>query len=392
MNSPEQTHFPYKILSKRSNLFKGAYLLGWALFIFYTGVTKPYYNWDVIGYVASAYELSGLSGEALRDSTYEDIRSAVPHPGYFLALTDENLVYQSTVYEDPSALQQHLPFYKIRYVYVWATYALGQLIESFAQATVLISATAGFLIVLTSGILFWNAGSVVAFLFVSPAVFFAGAAKLSRLSTPDAITALAAVFLCALILARKHIAAAFLIALLPIFRTDYLIFALAASFILFLHGSSRLAVLSASFAFLTYFAVNHFAGNYGYAVIFNFTLIDMGSSPYPLQMPISDDVRDYIEAYIRGIRKLIYTPEIYLCPIITAVVIFLTSTQDRYRNRFFIIYFACLFFAVVHFLLFPSAFPRNYFVLSWASIMYLAEAFILYRNFAIVMKNHEGKA
>lgn len=380
MNSPEQTHFPYKLLSKRSSLFKGVYVLGWALFIFYTGITKPYYYFDVIGYVASAYELSGLSGEALRDSTYEDVRSAVPHPAYFLALTNENLVYQSTVYEDASALQQQIPFYRIRYVYVWMTYALGQLIESFSQATVLISAASGFLIVLTSGILFWNAGSIIAFLFVPPAVFFAGAAKLSRLSTPDAITVLAAISLCALILARWHKMAVLLIALLPIFRTDYLIFALAASFILFLRGSSKLAALSASFAFLTYFAVNYFAENYGYAVIFNFTLIDRWNSPYPLSMPISDDVRDYVEAYIRGIRKLIGTPEIYLCPIITAAVIFLTSAQDRCQNRFFTIYFACLFFATMHFLLFPAAFPRNYFILSWVSIMYLAEAFILYRH------------
>lgn len=381
MNSLRQIPFLSKSL-KLLNLFKGAYVLGWAIFVFYAAITMPIYYWDVIGYVASAYELSGLSGEALRDVTYKDLKNAIP-PHTFLKFIGENGIftnYRTTIYEDASALQQHLPFYKIRYAYVWTTYVLGQLIGSFTQATVLISAASGFLIVLTSGILFWNTRSAIVFLSVTPAIVLLGELlTLASLSQPDAITALATVSLCALILARKHITASLLIALLPIFRTDYLIFALAVSFILFLRGSSMLAVISASFAFLTYFTVNHFAENYGYAVIFNLTLIDQWNSPYPLSMPISNDVRDYVEAYIRGVRQLINTPKIYLYPIVAAAVIFLTSSQARCLNRFFIIYFACLFFVAVHFLLFPAAFLRHYFILPWASLIYLAEAFILYR-------------
>ena len=380
MNPLGQVPFLSEPISRQPNLFKGAYILGWAIFVFYYAIANPFYYWDVIGYVASAYELSGLSGDVLRDSTYNDVRSAVPYPSHFLALTGgTGGIYESTVYQDASSLEQQLSFYRIRYVYVWTTYALGQLIGSFSQATVLISAAAGFLIVLMSGILFWNVKSIIAFLFIPPAVVFDGARTLSRLSTPDAIAALATIFLCALILARRHIAAALLIALLPLFRTDYIIFALATSFILFLHSSSKLAVLSASFALLTYFAANYFAGNYGYVVVFNFTLIS-GPQPYPLSMQISNDIQDYVEVYIKGFWNLVNQPEIYLYPVITAAIIFFTSAQDRYRNRFFIIYFACLLFAVLHFLLFPAAFPRNYFILTWASLMYLAEAFTLYRH------------
>ena len=382
MNSLGQLPFLSKPCSKHPDLFKGAYVLGWALFVFYYAITNPYYYWDVIGYVASVYELIGFSEEALRDATYEDVRNAVP-PHIFSELTGETLShnYRSTVYEDASALQQQIPFYKIRYGYIWITYVLGQLIGSFSQATILISAASGFLIVLISGILFWNARSVIVFLSVPPAVVFGGETlTLSKISQPDAIAACAAVFLCALIVVRRHITATFLIALLPLFRTDYLIFALAAGFILFLRGNSRLAVLSASLALLTYFAANHFAENYGYAVIFNFTLIDRWNSPYPLLMPISDNVRDYVDAYIRGLRKLVDTSEIYLYPVIVAVVVFFTSAQNRYQNRFFIIYFSCLFFVSMHFLFFPAAFLRHYFILPWASLMYLAEAFALHRH------------
>ena len=383
MNSLGLIPFLSKPVSEHPNLFKGIYVLGWAIFAFYYAVViaNPHHPlWDVIGYVASAYELAGLSGEALRSTTYDDVRNAVP-PHTFSALTTENDIYRSTIYEEASALQQNLPFYKIRYVYVWMTYAIGQWTGSFSQATVLISAVSGFFILLTSVVLFWNARPVIVFLLIPPAVIFLGELlTLASLAQPDALAAMASIFLCVLILARKHKTSVLLIALLPLFRTDFVIFALAAGFILFLRGNSKLAVLSAFLAILTYFAVNQFAGNYGYAVIFNFTLIDRSNSPYPLQMPISDDMHDYVEAYIRGIRRLVATPEIYLYPIITAVVILFTSTKERYRNRFFSIYLACLFFVTVHFLLFPAAFLRHYFLLPWASIMYLAEAFTLYRH------------
>ena len=387
MNSLKQTLFAFKPLSKQLNFFKGVYVFGWALFAFYFGITMPLYYWDVIGYVASAYELSGLSGNTLRDSTYDDVRNAVP-PHTFLEFTSGN--YGATVYEDASSLQQQLPFYKIRYVYVGVTYVIGQLIGSFSQATVLISAVSGFLIVSISGILFWNVKSAIAFLSVPPAVLLGGALKLSRLTEPDAITALATIFLCTLILIRKHIVAALLIGSLPLFRTDYLIFALVASLILLLRGNSRLAMLSAFFALLTYFAINHFTQNYGYITIFNFTLINFWH-PYPLSMPISDNVLDYVRAYTRGISNLINQPGIFLYPIIyTTALIFTIPAQSRYQNRFFIIYFSCLCFAVVHFLLFPAALSRHYFILSWASLMYLAEAFALSRYPARGVSNYQN--
>ena len=361
---------------KMTNLLKGGYLFGWALFIFCVAVTIPLYGWDVVGYVASVYELSGLSGDALRDATYDDVRKAVP-PDTFLEFIRGT--YGATTYEDPSALQQQIPFYKIRYVYVWMTYVLGQFTGSFSQATVLITAASGFLIVLTSGILFWNSRSVIAFLFVPPAVILGGALTLSRLSSqPDALTVMVSIFLCALILFRKHMMVALLIALLPLFRTDYIIFALAICVILFLRGNPRLAVLSVFFALLIYFAVNHFSANYGHAVIFNFSLI-ASPHPYPLSMPISDNFFDYVKAYIRGIWNLNNEPRVFFYPgIYTIALIFLI--HDRSHNRFFTIYFCCLFFVTLHFLLFPHVVFRYYFMLPWASIMYLAEAFALYQH------------
>lgn len=381
MSTPDQKLLSYQPINIRLNFVKGAYLLICGISVFYFAVMNPFYNWDVIGYVASAYEFSGLSGEALRDATYDDIRNIVP-PDLFLSLTAESRVYRSTVYEDASALQQQLPFYRIRYAYVWTTYALGQLTGSFSQATALISAAAGFLIVFVSGIFFWRAQSTIAFFFAPPAVAVGGVITISRLSTADAISALAAISLFAAIQSKRHLAAALLIALLPIFRTDYLILSVAASIILFSQRHPRLAALSVFLSVSVYLLVNHFAQNYGHAVIFNFTLIS-GPQPYPASMLVSEDVRDYARAYMRGVMVLIQQPAIFLYPAIyTLALIFVISRQRQHQNRFLQIFFAALFFVVAHFLLFPAAFGRNYFILTWASLMYLAEAYSISRNSA----------
>jgi len=47
-----------------------AVILLTAAFVVLVGIKKPYYNWDVIGYVAAAHFEDGLRGTELRDRTY----------------------------------------------------------------------------------------------------------------------------------------------------------------------------------------------------------------------------------------------------------------------------------------------------------------------------------
>jgi hypothetical protein len=82
-----------------------------AAVVFLIGVMHPYYNWDIIGYVAAAHYEDGSRGEVLRDRTYDEIRTEVGKY-QFEHLTDGP--YRQTVYEYPQSLQQQVPFYSIR--------------------------------------------------------------------------------------------------------------------------------------------------------------------------------------------------------------------------------------------------------------------------------------
>src|SRR4030095_15236385 len=98
--------------------------------VFLIGVMHPYYNWDIVGYVAAAHYEDGLRGEMLRDRTYDDIRDEVGKY-MFAHLTDGP--YRHTVYEYPQSLQQQVPFYSIKIMYVELVRVAGRFGLSYAQ-------------------------------------------------------------------------------------------------------------------------------------------------------------------------------------------------------------------------------------------------------------------
>src|SRR5438067_12264910 len=108
-----------------------------AVLVFLIGVKHPYYNWDVVGYVAAAYYEDGLRGEVLRDRTYDTLRNEVDKTKF------EHLIegpYRQTVFEDTRALEQQVPFYSVKIIYVELVRAAGRTGLSYAQGTFWISA------------------------------------------------------------------------------------------------------------------------------------------------------------------------------------------------------------------------------------------------------------
>ena len=355
---------PASMQGAGSRFFSSAYVAFWAAALFVSALVWPSYNWDIIGYTAACLERNGLSGPALHQATYQDIKALVPE-AMFQLLTAKD-AYRLGVYQDPEALQQQLPFYRIRYAYVWLVQTFGLLLGSFAQATILVSAACASLIVIISGTLFSVTRSRPVFLAVPPLVAIASAIEIARLSTPDALAALLAIALSLAMLQKRHVLAAVLIVALPLVRTEFLILSGLFSMALLVQRAFSLAALSATLSLLTYLAANHVAGNYGYAVIFNFTLIQ-GPQPYPLSMPISHDINAYVKAYAEGLAKMFKAKEIYIALLTGAVL--LVRKQNRYASLFII----SALFVLAHFLLFPAAFSRTYFLLLWACLVCLAE-------------------
>lgn len=89
-----------------SNLLKGTYISVCVIALFFVSYSRAYYNFDIIAYVALAYELTGLSGEALRIATYSDVEAFVPSSTYS-QLIDEGPPYRWTIYQEFEALEHN---------------------------------------------------------------------------------------------------------------------------------------------------------------------------------------------------------------------------------------------------------------------------------------------
>ncbi|MCE8417705.1 hypothetical protein LZ190_03110 [Rhodovulum sulfidophilum] len=333
------------------------YLAVLSLFLVLNSYTRNHHNWDVIGYTAAAYKLMGETGtDRLSARTYEDIRRATA-PETFEKLTTGD--YRAAVYQDPEALRQQLPFYSIRPLYVALSIAGSKLTGTIAGGTALVSALCGGLLL----ILGWAAVSPrsIALAALLPfALYEAGLGSLARLSTPDGLAALVA--LAALLLCHRHPRPAMLLfALLPLARTDFVILLPFAA--LLLHGRvPRLwiaAMLGVGAAAVV--GLNAFSGNYGYLRIFDFTLVS-GPQPYPAEMEETLGVTDILDAYARGLQRLV-SKDTGMIALLLGTAGFLAAKAMRGRLLpFDKAVLAALGFVLLHFLAFPSGFVRHYFV------------------------------
>ncbi len=223
---------------------------------------------------------------------------------------------------------------RIRYFYIWTVYTLGGITGSFAQATVLISAASAALLVAISSIFFWNSKSTLPLYLAPPLFCAAGLYSMARFSTPDAMAVLAAAALCLCIAQKKYSFSIILIILLPLFRTDYIIFSCLSVVFLSLKNRSWMFALSMPVALAIYFLANHFSGNYGHAIIFNFTLIS-GPQPDPEGMEISQDISDYLSAYKNGIVRMISKNGFIIFILASTLgLMYLLSERFSGKNRF----------------------------------------------------------
>jgi hypothetical protein len=103
-----------------------------ALFALLLSILKPYYNWDLIAYVASAKSYEEKEIKKLHSFTYEQIENSVSESTWeeLTGSQDNNIdqQYRRIIHTDPTAFAEQLPFYQIRSAYpilMYLFYKLG---------------------------------------------------------------------------------------------------------------------------------------------------------------------------------------------------------------------------------------------------------------------------
>ena len=327
-------------------IFRYGVLLTTATVILLLGLLNPDRNWDMIAYVAASYYQEGYRGADLTKQTYGEIKKEVSDKKFAKLVAGE---YRNTVFRDPAALEQQLPFYAIRVGYIELIRLFNKLGLSYARSTYVISAIFASLSILVLGLIILRTGTPIAVLPVVVAV--TGYPELAGLSTPDAMACFFSLLGIYSLLTKRRLV--FLVAAaLPLVRTDFILLSGLLMIYTYFKVSRFFSLFSILLSVAFYILVNKLNGNYGYLTIFNFSFIGK-LTPYPSDMVISHKISDYLKPYLLLIRDLI-THSYGAIFVLSLYLLRIKPTGIKYDADFYCLFALPFIFMIVHLLLFPS--------------------------------------
>lgn len=343
------------------------YFLGFliSLLVCYVGISKPWYNWDMIGYTAATLHQEGLRDEALREQTYKEVQRSVSKEK-FQELNSGH--YRATVYKSHKALTQQIPFYSIRIIFISLLRVAKNVFGlSIIDASYIISSFfAGALAFLIFYLI--SPKSYLDIIFYCSMLYLSGIKDIPGLSTPDSMAAFVTVLII-LSFIRQFKILPFLILLLPAVRTDFVIISMLFSMLIVLKGQKNIGISTGLGALLIYFLINKTHGNYGYLTIFNFTF--NGFDPYPAEMKLTHNLQSYLVIYLQGAKGFI-TNKHSLIYLVYACVWLRSKPKLQVEGNEVV--FVIMSFVLIHLALFPAYFERYFF---WCALISLSHSYVI---------------
>ncbi len=317
------------------------------------GVSHPQHNWDMIGYVASAHYKDGLRGEPLLAKTYAEVKDEVD-PERFAALSTGD-DYRRGVYQSAAALEEQIPFYSVRVVYVELIRRLGAFGIPYPKATYFVGALFSALSVVVLGIICLRAR--VSACFLPLVVLAAGYLQLAQLSTPDSLAAFGS--LLAILAVMSGSAWVYVLAaVLPALRTDFVIFSAILMLATFHRGQRVGSSVALAASLMVYFAVTRWQHAYGWLTLVNFSLLQR--MPFPSRIVPSHDLRVYLAMYARAAWLLIGSAQFFIYLVCGYLLV--VFRRNVWRRELYALELLAVpaAFAVLHFVLYPTYEDRHF--------------------------------
>jgi len=386
LNFKNYLHKFFLIISK-SRMYKKFYLSIFVILIIYTlylSINRPLYNWDIIGYIGAAKYIEEKDYAVIQSFTYNKLKSSVPDEIYNDLINGVDQEYRQKVYKHSEIFKEQLNFYQIRIIYVWLIFLLFKLGIDIVFATHFIS---GISIVLSLIILYKMSLDLlkVKFIYFIPVtVIYFGLLDLSKLSTPDALSALA-IILSAYFYLKRYLNV--LLIFLPIIigiRNDLIFFTLFLLGIIYLFNetSRKKTLLSLIFSLIVFFTINKLYG-FSWSTLIYHTFINRVL--YPISNPPVLSLQDYLVILINESEKSIVKLnrfKIFFLPVLGILYYFRAHIKFIALNTFLSAFSlrlvaVCFLYLLIHFALFPIEnyrfFPAFYIVGIFSIIIIISE-------------------
>ncbi len=327
---------------------------------------NPYHNWDMIGYVASAESYQNNDIYVVHGNTYNALKLHVPE-NKFKELINSSSEYRNTIFMSADSLDQQLPYYQIRVLYIQLINLLSRIEIPKYYSTHFISAVSVFVsLILISHILFSNLNAHFIFSFTPIALANFGVLAVARCSTPDALAFLCSTIVFLLFLSKKHLFFLVVLPMLVLVRTDLIILTIAFSlyYIMIDRKYASYYIVSLITSLFIYLGVNSYFGNYGWHTIFYVTLIERITNPEGIIFKVS--LYEYFHSLYKGLGGAL-TSFSFITYFLSSLVIFIYhikksfifevfSTPNKYSLE--IIHYINIAFFIGHFILFPVVWDR----------------------------------
>lgn len=277
--------------------------------------SRPLPGWDLLGYAGAVIAFDTHDAHRVQADAYRELRAATPPSEYGQLAGDapsDATAYRHDVAHNAEHFMQQLPFYRVRPLFLGIVFALHKAGLSVERSIYLVSALA----YVGLGILVFAWAQCYL-----PVPFAAGAGLLllltsaitgiARAPSPDALSTVILVSAFYALLGRGRPLWFSLLMLLAIFvRNDNAIFA-SALFLYFgfIDRDSRWSTLRAfGLALLAagaYFAINEWAGTYGWTVLFHHTFLGFLTEPAAFHGTVLP--AQYIAVLKRGLYGVLYS-------------------------------------------------------------------------------------
>jgi hypothetical protein len=350
-----------------------ARLLALALLAFAVGINlrlaKPFYNWDLVAYIAAVYAYSEDDAQAVHRKTFQELKENLPERAY-REITEISR-YRTAIAENPEYLAQQIPSYSVKPAYPALMLLLKKAGINLVSASVLISklsylGIAAVLFLWFSAALPPVHSALTTWVIVSlPSVL-----DLARFSTPDALSTLLILISLALFMERRQTERAlFLMVVSVLARPDNLLLVmLMALYAGIFQKDKRRWALGYGFGSIgLYLLLTRLSGNYGWQVLFYNTMVQRVLEPATFVSTLYPG--DYLKIYLNEAHpdRIFATRLIYFIPL-NALALLICFERAGLRDLRFQLLMVNSLFMLAHWLVLPSQIDR-YLVASYVFIL-----------------------
>jgi hypothetical protein len=331
-----------------------------SLWIAIIGYNYPFYNWDLLPYVASAlsYEIDNIT--ELHKTTYEIVSISIPKE---LAASLDSGTYLKHMFNNPVDFYSQLNFYKVKPLYIFLILFFYKLGVPIVGATLLISTIS---VILASIIVYyWIARYINIYLAFGITVLIileSRLADLARVSTPDAFSALIIIISLYLLIEKKalKVAMALLVSSILIRSNNIIFVSMFTLYYIYIDFITKkklklcYAHIILIISLLIYLLINILVQPYGWWVLFYHSFVEEINNPNVFSLPFNLNL--YLDV-LQSSAKSLFVGGLSLASVLFCFMLisfFALNNMNKYiRDYKFLIYIIYINF-ILYFLLFPG--------------------------------------